>query len=89
MEFDAAKKVENPLPILENAKLVFARRGTQIVISATEAENKVQVRKIWTGPHKKEEIYEFDANEMLANNELQRWIDTLKAEGYKVRKGDE
>ncbi len=80
MDFDQSKKVEKPAEVVEGSVIEFARRGSKLVFAATK-DGKVQIQKVWTGPHSKQETYEFLPTEV--NKEQ---LDSqLKSEGYKLR----
>jgi hypothetical protein len=81
MDFDKRFLVPAPVPTAGPA-LTYARRGTKIVIAATQ-DDRIQVQKLWTGPSKKEECYVYPVAEATVARE--KWLETLKSEGYKVR----
>lgn len=80
MDFDTKFKVENPSPVTQDVPLTFARRGTKISFSVT-TENKIQIQKLWTGPHTKQEVYEYPPEEVPK----EMWRDQLQQEGYKIK----
>lgn len=80
MDFDIKYKVVVPAVIQEGSRLVFARRGTKLVFGVTQ-DNKVQIQKVWTGPHAKEEIFEYPAGDVPK----EAWKDQLDKEGYRIR----
>lgn len=84
MEFDSKRKVDKPSVVLAGSQVEFARRGTKLVFASTQ-DDKVQITKIWTGPHSKSEVYEYPSKEI----DVAEWKKSLTADGYKLRSGKE